>query len=71
MEYEGDIYTFTGTNYWIMQCGDEIKGNCFYQVRNQIDLRKGEIVSYNRYSTGYVVYPCDIKLQHCEIREEM
>lgn len=71
VEYEGDIYTYTGTNYWIMQCGDEIKGNCFYQVRNQIDLRKGEVVSYNRYSTGHVVYPCNIKLQHCEIREEM
>lgn len=48
VEYEGDIYTYEGSNYWIMQCGDEIKGSAMNSVRPLINLREGKVVNYVR-----------------------
>ena len=48
LEYEGDIFTLTGENFWIMQCGDDITGNMPYKVRSYVDLREGLTVSYKQ-----------------------
>ncbi|MBR4123245.1 MAG: hypothetical protein IKT93_02360 [Clostridia bacterium] len=53
IEYQGDIYVYEGDNYWIMQCGDKITGNVLWQVRDQIDLRIGKAVKYNRVKRGH------------------
>lgn len=48
LEYEGDMYILLGTNYWIIQAGDDITGSCLYQARGLVDLRKGQAVRYRR-----------------------
>lgn len=48
LEYEGDMYILLGTNYWIIQAGDDITGSCLYQARGLVDLRKGQAVRYKR-----------------------
>ena len=53
-EYSGDIYTYGGNNYWILQAGDSITGNLLYQVRDNVDLRIGKVVEYNRVRKGMV-----------------
>ena len=53
-EYSGDIFTYSGENYWIMQAGDNITGNLLYQVRNDVDLRVGKVVKYDRIRKGMV-----------------
>jgi hypothetical protein len=48
LEYEGDMYIFLGTNYWIIQAGDDITGSCLYQARKYINLSEGKSVRYKR-----------------------
>ena len=50
LEYSGDIYTYSGENYWIMQTANDNKivGNALYQVRPYIDLAKNIVVKYDR-----------------------
>lgn len=66
LEYQGDIWTYRGANYWIMQTGDKITGNVLYQVRPLIDLRSGKVVEYRRVKKQYTVAAGNIK----EIRKE-
>lgn len=42
------MYILLGTNYWIIQAGDDITGSCLYQARGLVDLRKGQAVRYKR-----------------------
>lgn len=70
IEYEGDIYTFTGKNYWIMQCGDETKGSCLWYARKSVDLRVGKVVEYDTYKDDYVRRPINIKILEKYINEE-
>ena len=69
VEYEGDIYTYAGRNYWIIQCGDDIKGSCLWIARKQIDLRKGKVVNYMRRRTGLVYVAENIEYSEVEIDE--
>lgn len=48
MEYSGTTYIFKDTNYWIMQEGDEMKGDAFLIARKEMDLRKGIVVHYDK-----------------------
>lgn len=48
LEYEGEMYTYGGENYWIIQAGEEITGSLLYQARPYVDLSKGNVVEYNR-----------------------
>ena len=54
LEYSGDIYIYQDTNYWLMQCGDEMKGSCLTSVRKNIDLSKNQVVHYKRKRTEIV-----------------
>lgn len=71
LEYNGDIYTFTGANYWIMQTGDKIVGNALYQVRHLIDLPKGKSVTYSRITTckGNLIVAENIEQKEYKIEE--
>ena len=48
IEYEGDIYTYQGDNYSIVQYGDEIKGSLPVELRKYVDLRVGKVVSFSK-----------------------
>ena len=48
LEYQGTAYTYTDKNYTCIQTGDKITGNVLYQVRDYIDLSKGQVVHYDR-----------------------
>lgn len=48
IEYEGDIYTYEAKNYWLMQCGNDMKGSALQAVRPLINLREGIIADYER-----------------------
>ena len=48
LEYEGTVYIYQDKNYWIIQTGDDIKGSCLKSVRDDIDLRQGKVVHYDR-----------------------
>ena len=53
LEYEGDIYTYSGENYWIMQTTDgKITGNALWSVRKHINLIDGDTVTYDRINTN-------------------
>lgn len=47
LEYQGTAYTYQDKNYTIVQT-NELKGNALCEVRDNIDLSKGIIVSYDR-----------------------
>lgn len=47
-EYEGDVYVYRSKNYILYQCGEELKGSCRQQVRDQIDLRIGKVAEYDQ-----------------------
>ena len=47
LEYTGSVFVYIDKNYWLIQCGDDMKGSCLKEVRNCIDLRKGNIVHYD------------------------
>lgn len=69
LEYSGPINTYSGENYWIMQCGDKITGNVLYSVRDKIDLRQGRVVSYHKVKRGYTMVAEDIKVKEVDIIE--
>lgn len=71
LEYNGDIYTFAGENYWIMQTGNKIVGNALYQVRHLIDLPKGKSITYSRTTTckGNLVVAENIEQKEYQIEE--
>lgn len=48
LEYSGDVFVYQAKNYWLMQCGNELKGSCLRSVRKNIDLSKGQVVNYDR-----------------------
>ena len=48
-EYSGDVYFYRSKNYQLMQCGEEMRGSCRNEVRGDIDLRKGIVVTYTQY----------------------
>lgn len=60
LEYEGDMYTYGGDNYWIIQAGDEITGSLLYQARPFVNLREGQTVQYRR-----------IKYKGCQIATDI
>lgn len=51
-EYRGDVYTYAGDNYSIIQYGDTVKGNLPMHLRKYVDLRIGKVVSFNRIKKG-------------------
>lgn len=48
LEYSGDVYTYVDKNYFIIQAGQELKGNCMCMVRDKFDLPNGKVVHYNK-----------------------
>lgn len=48
LEYGGIVYLYKDKNYWLMQCGDDMKGTCLKAIREKIDLRQNKVVHYNR-----------------------
>lgn len=46
LEYEGDVYIYRSDNYILYQMGDELKGSCRCEVRNEVDLRIGKVIEY-------------------------
>ena len=68
--YEGDVFIFLGTNYWIIQAGADITGSCLYEARRYIDLRDGRSVRYDRLRlTNSYTAKNIIPLCHLEFRE--
>lgn len=51
-EYRGDVYTYAGSNYSIIQYGDTIKGNLPTHLRKHVDLRIGKVVEFDRIKVG-------------------
>lgn len=45
---ETTYYTYRGENYEIVQYGDTIKGSLPLALRQYVDLRKGQVISYKR-----------------------
>ena len=45
--YHGDVYTYHGKNYWIIQYGDEIKGNLPLSLRKHVDLRQNKVIEFD------------------------
>ena len=48
LEYNGTVFIYKDKNYWLMQCGNDMKGSCLTSVRKDIDLSQGIIVHYDR-----------------------
>lgn len=48
LEYSGDVYVYKSKNYILYQCGDTKVGSCACEVRDDIDLRRGIVVNYDR-----------------------
>lgn len=75
-EYRGNIYIYQDKNYWIMQTDDgEIKGNAMLAVRHLINLKEGQVVSYDRTpvrdKSGKVLFyePTNVKVKKLEIKD--
>ena len=47
LEYSGDTYIYKDKNYILYQTGDKMFGGCLREVRDQVDLRKGQVVHYD------------------------
>lgn len=47
LEYEGPVCICCGSNYWIYQTKDEIKGSIPLNLRSNINLFEGKTVSYD------------------------
>ena len=60
LEYHGTAYIYASTNYWCIQCGDEITGTCLQCVRKQMNLAEGSVVDYRRKKEGCVMKAVDI-----------
>lgn len=52
LEYHGDVYTYRDKNYEVVQYGDTIKGHLPLVLRDQVDLRIGQVVHYDRVKVG-------------------
>ena len=46
LEFEGTAYTYQDKNYWCYQA-EKLCGSVRYQVRDLIDLKKGQVVHYD------------------------
>ena len=69
-EYKGTVYFYQNNKqspYFLYQFGNELKGNCMTEIRQDIDLSKGKVVYYNRVSYGTYVKPENIKKETIEI----
>ena len=47
LEFSGDTYVYRDKNYILYQTGDKMFGGCLIEVRDQVDLRKGQVVHYD------------------------
>lgn len=65
LEYSGDTWVYRGSNYVLLQTGTgkdmELKGSCFGEAREDIDLSKGQIVQYDIKQELHYRYPINIK----------
>ena len=70
LEYEGDIYIYTGENYWIMQQANDgkITGNLLHTARKHVNLMEGMVVKYDRIPGEHVVYARNIEQLKKEIK---
>ena len=71
-EYKGTVYFFQATKqspYFLYQFGKDQKGSCMTEVRKDIDLRKGEIVYYNRVSYGTYIKAENINKETVKVNE--
>ena len=48
LEHSGDVYIYVDKNYFIIQAGQELIGNCMCMVRDKFDLPNGKVVHYNK-----------------------
>lgn len=48
LEHSGDVYIYADKNYFIIQAGQELKGDCMCMVRDKFDLPNGKVVHYNK-----------------------
>lgn len=48
LEHSGDVYIYADKNYFIIQAGQELKGDCMCMVRDRFDLPNGKVVHYNK-----------------------
>lgn len=48
LEHYGDVYIYVDKNYFIIQAGQELTGNCMCMVRDRFDLPNGKVVHYNK-----------------------
>lgn len=55
LEFQGTAYTYQDKNYSVIQT-NEIKGNALCIIRENMDLSKGKIVTYDKIRTVYNVY---------------
>lgn len=71
-EYAGDVYIVRTKNYRLYQLGDTQKGNCLKTVRKDIDLRKGELVIYDKKAitcnSGRIYKPENLRKERMEIK---
>ena len=58
LEFEGTAYTYQDKNYWCYQA-EKLCGSVRYQVRDRIDLSKGNVVHYD---TVEKVFPSGAKV---------
>lgn len=47
LEYQGDTYIYESKNYWLMQQGEDKTGSALKMIRDKVDLRKGQIITYD------------------------
>lgn len=66
LEYKGDMYTYGGSNYWIIQAGNDITGSLLYQARKFVDLSKGKVIKYKRRKLNDVIIAEDITQEEIE-----
>lgn len=48
LEYQGEVRTYLGDNYYLVQMGDKKKGSIPCALRDKVDLREGRVVKYRR-----------------------
>lgn len=71
LEHKGDCYIHRGTNYWIYQMEDEIKGNVLNVLKPKIDLRKGIVVDYEKVNVNGIMIPNKVKVLREPIYEKI
>lgn len=71
-EYKGTVYFYQNDKkspYFLYQFGKELKGNCMTEVRQYIDLSKGNVVYYDRVSYGTYIKPENLIKEQVNIYE--